>query len=52
MQIIHSGELINNGIEIAYGPSNVFNPLLNTTNKELTKDDILKIEERFCEFCS
>ena len=47
MQIIHSGELINNGIEIAYGPSNVFNPLLNTTNKELTKEDILKIEEDF-----
>ena len=35
MQIIHSGELINNNIEEVYGPSKVLNPLFNSMNKEL-----------------
>ena len=47
MQIIHSGELINNNIEEVYGPSKVLNPLFNSMNKELTKEDILRIEDQF-----
>ena len=47
MQIIHSGVLINEGKEEIYGPSNVYNVLLKTQNKELTKEDILTIEEEY-----
>ncbi len=49
MQIIHSGELINNNIEEVYGPSKVLNPLFNSMNKELTKEEILIIEDQFVE---
>ena len=52
MQIIHSGELINNNIEEVYGPSKVLNPLFNSMNKELTKEEILIIEDQFVEACS
>ena len=47
MQIIHPGVLIYNGVEKVYGPSNVLNPLLKTTNNELTKEEILKIEDEY-----
>ena len=47
MQIIHPGVFINSGIETVYGPSNIINPLYNITMKELTKDDIIKIENEY-----
>ena len=47
MQIIHPGVFINSGIETIYGPSSIIHPTYNITLKELTKDDILKIEEDF-----
>ncbi len=47
MQIIHPGVFINSGIETLYGPSNIINPVNNITMKELTKDDILKIENEY-----
>jgi 2,4-dienoyl-CoA reductase-like NADH-dependent reductase (Old Yellow Enzyme family) len=47
MQIIHSGVLNNESKEEIYGPSNTYNPLFQTQNKELSKDDILKLEDDF-----
>ena len=47
MQIIHPGVFINSGIETIYGPSNIIHPTYNITLKELTKDDILKIENEY-----
>ena len=47
MQIIHPGVLFDSGIETIYGPSNIINPISNITMKELTKDDILKIENDY-----
>ena len=47
MQIIHPGVLNNEGKEEIYGPSNTYNPLLKTQNKELTKEDILTIEDEY-----
>ena len=38
-----------NNIEEVYGPSKVLNPLFNSMNKELTKEDILRIEDQFVE---
>ena len=47
MLIIHPGVFIYSGLETIYGTSNIINPLNNITMKELTKDDILKIENEY-----
>ena len=48
LDLIHPGILKDkNGEEKVYGASKVRHPNLNVNNKELTKEDILKIEDEF-----
>jgi 2,4-dienoyl-CoA reductase-like NADH-dependent reductase (Old Yellow Enzyme family) len=47
LDLYHPGTLIVNKADKAYGPSNLRHPYLNENSKELTKEDILKIEDDF-----
>ena len=47
LDLIHPGILIKSGIEQIYSPSNVIHPIAKVNSEELTKDDILQIEDDF-----
>ena len=47
LDLYHPGTLIVNKADKAYGPSNLRHPYFNENSKELTKEDILKIEDDF-----
>ena len=47
LDLIHPGIFIKSGIEQIYSPSNIIHPLSKVKSKELTKEDILQIEDDF-----
>jgi 2,4-dienoyl-CoA reductase-like NADH-dependent reductase (Old Yellow Enzyme family) len=47
LDLYHPGTFIVNKADKAYGPSNLRHPFFNENSKELTKEDILKIEDEF-----